>query len=1043
MSHESLNNPRSLLPDLSTATERGSVPLILGVSTSRTERHCPFLRPRNAFNLASFNVRTLKQIGQQAALARTLEGLDVDVCCLSETRLYDSSQVLPLRSPSNCNSIFYARFSGDPEAASVGVAGVGIALSKRAEGAILDWIPVNSRLCAVRISGSSKVNAYRDTKRCLFVVSAYAPTDCSPDSVKDQFYAALDSLLRRAAGTDIIVLAGDLNARIGRLTSDETHLGGMHGLEITRNDNGDRLLTLCTDHRLFLASSNFRHRKRQLATWRPPSALQRWTQIDHVAISHRWRGSVQDCRSYWNTCLESDHALVCAKLCMRFCGKKTNKVTKIDVARLTQSTVLESFQRDLVIQLPSQASSSVDQHWSSIRSALHEAGINSCGPSNRASQPWVSGYSLQIMDLRRTIPPDHNQKQKRQLIRHQLCRSLKNDREIWWNRQANEMESAWATGDSRRLFQLIRSVGTGKATVSETICEIDGTPITNLLRRMHRWVEHFQSQFNWPNTVTSTPQPVEVTPWSVPTFAPTEEEIREATRSLKNFKSPGEDELPAELFKSGGPALFRQLTELFGVIWTQERVPAAWSRSIVVPIFKKGSRTGCCNHRGISLTPIVSKLFAIVILRRLSASRELTYREEQAGFRSGRGCVDQIFTLRQILEQRHAHQRPSIVVFLDIRAAFDSIDRTTLWNCLTKNGVPNKFVNMLKALYDGTSGNVRVYKQLSASFPIASGVRQGCPISPFLFNFAIDDILGAALSRVENGGVDLLPGRRVQDLDYADDIVVCGEDTKAVQATLDSLVTEVNRYGMQFSSVKCKVLLQDWTAATPSLTLMNEPLEFVNQFTYLGSIISAGGDITSEVSSRISKARMAFAGLRHLWRRRDLSLRLKGRVYNASVRAVLLYGCESWPLRVSDIRRLTSFDHRCLRSISRVWWQQRVSNAELRRRVFGDTHNKELGYVIEFHRLRWLGHVLRMEEQRLPKRALFALPDGSWKKRRGGQSLTWMRNMKDRTSRLASVGSVRLPGWGPKESQCLWLETLMDMAQDRTQWRSCCSFLLS
>nr|CAH8851112.1 unnamed protein product [Trichobilharzia regenti] len=123
-----------------------------------------------------------------------------------------------------------------------------------------------------------------------------------------------------------------------------------------------------------------------------------------------------------------------------------------------------------------------------------------------------------------------------------------------------------------------------------------------------------------------------------------------------------------------------------------------WNEAIIVPIFKKGRRNSCDNHRGISLLPVASKILAAVLLRRLCKIREGLIREEQAGFRSGRGCIDQVFTLRQLLEHRHTYCRPTIVVFLDIRAAFDSLDRTVLWNCLLERGVPEKFVNILKTL---------------------------------------------------------------------------------------------------------------------------------------------------------------------------------------------------------------------------------------------------------------------------------------------------------------------------------------------------------
>ena len=128
-------------------------------------------------------------------------------------------------------------------------------------------------------------------------LTAYAPTDCSSDIVKEDFYHQLGDLLRSAQKTDIVILAGDMNARVGRLQMSELHIGGQQSLDTHRNDNGIRFLDLCSSNRLFIVNLNFRHKKRHHATWRPPSSTQPWTQIDHFAISYNWRGCVQDCRS--------------------------------------------------------------------------------------------------------------------------------------------------------------------------------------------------------------------------------------------------------------------------------------------------------------------------------------------------------------------------------------------------------------------------------------------------------------------------------------------------------------------------------------------------------------------------------------------------------------------------------------------------------------------------------------------------------------------------------------------------------------------------
>uniref|UniRef100_A0A183AZK2 Endonuclease-reverse transcriptase n=1 Tax=Echinostoma caproni TaxID=27848 RepID=A0A183AZK2_9TREM len=189
--------------------------------------------------------------------------------------------------------------------------------------------------------------------------------------------------------------------------------------------------------------------------------------------------------------------------------------------------------------------------------------------------------------------------------------------------------------------------------------------------------------------------------------------------------------------------------------------------------------------------------------------------------------------------------------------------------------------------------------------------------------------------------------------------------------------------------------------------------------------ISPGGRITDEVSARIQKARLAFANLRHLWRRRDIRLSVKDRVYAATVRPVLLYG---------GTDRLSV--------IARIWWGSRMSNAEVRGRVLGK-YGRPLEQLIDLHRLRWLGHVLRMSPGRLPRRAMFAEEDTEWKKAKGGQAKTWHEGMKTLTRKLGHIGPVRLPGWGPRDDRNRWLETLSDMAGCRKQWRSCISSISS
>ena len=119
---------------------------------------------------------------------------------------------------------------------------------------------------------------------------------------------------------------------------------------------------------------------------------------------------------------------------------------------------------------------------------------------------------------------------------------------------------------------------------------------------------------------------------------------------MKNGKAPGIDSLQAELFKADISTTSRLLTDLFSKIWEQEVIPNDWTKGLIFTFPKKGDLDNCDNWRGITLLSVPSKIFCRILLKRIEKAIDSTLREEQAGFRRGRGFMDQIYCLRNILE---------------------------------------------------------------------------------------------------------------------------------------------------------------------------------------------------------------------------------------------------------------------------------------------------------------------------------------------------------------------------------------------------------
>jgi sorting nexin-29 len=156
---------------------------------------------------------------------------------------------------------------------------------------------------------------------------------------------------------------------------------------------------------------------------------------------------------------------------------------------------------------------------------------------------------------------------------------------------------------------------------------------------------------------------------------PTSDEVKNAIQKLKDNKAPGIDLIQAELIKKASPDFIEYMHQLIIKIWTTETIPEDWNWSIICPIHKKGDKTICSNYRGISLLCVAYKIFSNILFNRLMPYMETTIGDYQCGYCQERSAVDQIFTVRRILEKCSEHGKDTHHLFIDFKAAYDSTDR--------------------------------------------------------------------------------------------------------------------------------------------------------------------------------------------------------------------------------------------------------------------------------------------------------------------------------------------------------------------------------
>ena len=233
-----------------------------------------------------------------------------------------------------------------------------------------------------------------------------------------------------------------------------------------------------------------------------------------------------------------------------------------------------------------------------------------------------------------------------------------------------------------------------------------------------------------------------------------------------------------------------------------EELPNEWTRGIICPIYKhKGARDDPANYRMICLLSHSYKIFAVILVQRIQKVTEATIRDSQNGFRPQRGCCDNLYILRVVLDDIINTGRTAICVFVDFHAAFDSVDHGYMLNSLREHNVPTKLVNIVNAIYRQAKACVRGRTGHSRDVPINREVLQGDCLSPICFITILDSVL----QRCEGNGI-MMGKISLEDLGYADDLGMLENTVENATAKLQSLNQQSMSAGMEINVGKTKAM---------------------------------------------------------------------------------------------------------------------------------------------------------------------------------------------------------------------------------------------
>jgi hypothetical protein len=555
---------------------------------------------------------------------------------------------------------------------------------------------------------------------------------------------------------------------------------------------------------------------------------------------------------------------------------------------------------------------------------------------------------------------------------------------------------------------------------------------------------------------------------------PTRAEIAKLLGKLKAGKAPGASGIPAEAYSAlaQDPASLSAIHAEMLNFWHSTECPEEWMAGRLRMLPKKGDLANPSNWRPITLLEVIVKLAGALVADRLMVILDKRGLEEQCGFMRSRGTSDGSFSLKVALQKRREHGLDTWVLFVDLVKAFDSIDRQLLYDILLRFGVPKLLVDKVRMLHTNVSATFTI-EDVERIVKSAVGVKQGDTLAPILFLFVMQAAFESLLPKFEAQGIrmpefltkmdDITHGRRAGSTEsgilrfvlpwllYADDSGLPFTSRTDLVRGARLLNEHLSRFGLVMhrgrlandgslqAESKTLAMLVPARGHAPSedetspFTVDDEggAVTFTDTFRYLGSVLSSDLTDDSDVRQRLRSAAATMGQLKQTlfcsrFALKAMDDRTKGKLYEALVLGILLYGSETWALTTTNRQKLNKFHNSCVRYLCGARRAHKRQHTPTMASLFAKLHVHNMDHYLNTRYIRWAGHVARMSENRLPRRMLTAWVDNP---RPRGKSHYGYGHWLEKELNAAGVITERcalargnVPSW-------------MQQAQDRASWR--------
>ena len=940
--------------------------------------------PRHVTSIGTFNARTLKSIWKRYELVNYMEKNKISIIAIQSHCIVDKEL-----NPGGFNIQSLGKFKFIYSSADTsGVGGVGFIVCNWTYERITSITSMSSRVLKLCISAKSIF------KNVLY--SVYSPTACSDLYVRTNFFDFLGDCIEKESKRDMLIVLGDFNAVLPQNSLPS----------LPPNDNSNTFMEFIMANQLIASNTLFQKRPSQLYSFYGPN--KRKTVLDYILVRTKWSRSCFDCNACLIPTVSSDHNAVIGKLKWTLARKSVQPtIVKRDLNLLNVEKIRVQVTDFIKTSLrnssePSQYSSFVTSSANAIAKFLPII------KKAKKNTPWTDAdiNSQRISSTQRRCQFLKDKSESNQVAMStsllELSELYKKKHSDFINNCCKTIEGLHGAHQSSTAWKLIDTL-TGRKSRPEGLISANSSA-----DRLDRWKSHFckllsSSEFD---TLLSENipvlEPILNFPLPLPEFRTglfSLEELELALPAMKSNKTPGIDQISAELLKC--PEIRETLLSILNYAYVSKKPYTEWLTQFIVPVHKKGSLTDCNNYRGIALMSITAKLFNRLILNRIKII-DPYLRGNQNGFRQNRSTNQQILAIRRLFETVKMYQKEKLLaIFIDFSKAFDSINWTVMERVLALYHVPSELVELIMMMYRGSAAVVKTKDGESTPIPLSVGVLQGDTLAPYLFIIMVDYVMRNSVDSHQHLFYQTVFGSKrstsrgpkdefMTDLNFADDIVLFPSSFENAQTILNKFIKVAATVGLRLNISKTEYLqVGDWKNESGFIMVNNTPLKKVEDYKYLGSWIFGS---EKDMRVRIALAWKANTKLAKIWKCEYLSRSLKIRLFTSVVQAVLLYGAETWSLTKSMDRIIDGAFTKLLRYALNISWKDHISNDILYENL------PRISQRIKRLRLQFAGHCFRDKSQPV-HRLVFWKPRGKTMKIGQGRRITFDKVLMNDTGR--------------------------------------------